>query len=149
MIAPNCFLFQAKKLLINENSEYPAEVDFRSAISRAYYSLYHEAYALLKTKYKHKLVSQVILTLERRNKSYNSNLVRELNERYIIELGINFHSIISQVLLGMQYQVGVDFKSFRRQRDDADYELSLIFRRNEATEIVEEIEKLIGDIKIL
>jgi hypothetical protein len=124
MITPDGFLFQAKNLLKN-NNEYPPEVDFKSAISRAYYSLYYEAYARLKRRYKNRLVS-VVLDWLGENKSYNDRLVRELDEKHLIGLGINFHSLISQVLSDIRYELGQDFKYFRTQRDYADYELSLI-----------------------
>jgi uncharacterized protein YpuA (DUF1002 family) len=93
-------------------------------------------------------VSKVKSILEIENKKYDDRWVRGLDEQYFIQ-HINFHSIISQVLSDIRFQIGQDFKQFRRNRDDADYELSLIFRRAETEDIIEQIEKLIRSIKAI
>lgn len=70
MIRPSDFLNHAKGLTDPKNN--PKEVDWRSAISRAYYSLYHETIVALKNKNyniprkdTHKSVSLTLSRLDR------------------------------------------------------------------------------------
>jgi uncharacterized protein (UPF0332 family) len=70
LIPPSDFLNHAKRLTDPKNS--PKEVDWRSAISRAYYSLYHETIVVLKNKRyniprkdTHKFVSLTLYGLDR------------------------------------------------------------------------------------
>jgi uncharacterized protein (UPF0332 family) len=70
LILPSDFLNHAKRLIDPKNS--PTEVDWRSAISRAYYSLFHESVAALQKKNytipntnAHKFVSDTLHTLDR------------------------------------------------------------------------------------
>ena len=56
MIRANEFLRQAKELVGKNN---PSEVDLRTAISRAYYSLYHEALSTIQTNHVHKFQESI------------------------------------------------------------------------------------------
>jgi uncharacterized protein (UPF0332 family) len=130
---------QAERLLENKNC---SEVDFRSAISRAYYSLYHQCLKFLKDKYKNKLIE----CLEKKGIR-----TRQSEFDYILnKYRPNFHSIIPMVLIDVYYDhgkkfyydYGMKFKALRDQRNQADYDMSLRFTYDEARDAVEQIKKL-------
>jgi uncharacterized protein (UPF0332 family) len=64
MIDPEDFLSHAKTLLENPEG---SEVIMRSAISRAYYSLFHEALSFLKQRHKGKIIKQIKDWLDDKN----------------------------------------------------------------------------------
>ena len=149
MIVASDFLSQAYWLL---NQTNPSESYCRSAISRAYYSLYHEALTHLRDKYKDQvLVTIKSFTVGKRyiNPNDHENKIKELNADYILELGLSFHRIIPIVLRSINYDYFLEFKQHRKKRNNADYNLDLTITKKYAKAEVESISNLIAAIKNL
>jgi hypothetical protein len=145
---PEDFLKQAKRLI---NSNNPSEVEFRSAISRAYYSLYHESMISLKTsRHKKLLSSKVREHLKKyppKDRQIDEKLINDIDTRHLHFLGVPLHSIIPHALLDIDFNIGLDFKSYHIDRKYADYELDRKFSHKDSGVIVEGIEDLIIHIK--
>jgi hypothetical protein len=146
---PEDFLKQAKKLI---NSNNPSEVEFRSAISRAYYSLYHESMILLKaSRHKKLLINKVREHLRKHpppnHKQIDEKLINDIDTRHLHYLGVPLHYIIPNALQDIDYTIGLDFKSYHVDRKDADYELNRKFSHKDSGYKVQGIEDLIIHIK--
>jgi hypothetical protein len=148
MIKAELFLIQANKLI--DPSTNPTEVDFRSAISRAYYALYHETYPILEKKHRPKIIKFVKEELDRR-KWTNIDGIRlnNLEKSYLNALAINYHRILSQVLGVVDFELSQSFKESRADRDNADYDLNLTYTLPESTARVNEVGETIKKIKKL
>lgn len=117
MIIADDFLQHAKRLIDPKNT--PVEADCRSAVSRAYYSLYHEAKAALMR---------------------NNDIIPTHDT----------HKFVSKTLYSKNKKIGLKYKSFRDDRNNADYCLALSsFNRANSEVIVKEIEKMIQQVKVL
>lgn len=152
MISANDFLSQALSL-INKNNA--TEVDFRSAISRAYYSLYHESYRFLQKSYKNRIIKEIEFITSRRQphlldtKEFRKK-VDELDSEYIgHQLRINKHQLILNVLKTFGIHYSLDFKLHRDKRNTADYELDINITYDIAKYEIEYISELIKSIKNL
>jgi uncharacterized protein (UPF0332 family) len=118
VVSPQDFLVHAKKL-INPNNR-PNEIDCRSAVSRAYYSLFHEASDFLQSR----------------------GLYTKTTDRA--------HSKIKNVLLDLDANAGLQFDSYRGDRVKADYDLPSAFYNQNTSEVkVKDIENFITTIKKL
>jgi uncharacterized protein YpuA (DUF1002 family) len=153
MITPGDFLSQAYWLL---NQTNPSESNCRSAISRAYYSLYHESLTHLKEKYKDQVINKIkSFTVEKgyANPLYDPDehekRINELNSDYILGLGLSFHRIIPNILRSLNYNYSLDFKQHRKKRNDADYNLDITITQKYAKNEVESISNLIAAIRNL
>jgi uncharacterized protein (UPF0332 family) len=94
VVTPLDFLVHARKI---NNSSAPPEIDCRSAVSRAYYSLFHEALNFLEAKGKYK------------------------------RTGKGDHNNVKNILLKLDCSVGLDYNQFRDDRTQADYQLKTNF----------------------
>lgn len=153
MITPDDFLSEAHWLL---NQTNPSESNCRSAISRAYYSLYHESLNHLKDKYKDQVINKInSFSIEKRyaNPFYDPDehekRINDLNYDYILGLGLSFHRIIPNILRSINYNYSLDFKQHRKKRNDADYNLGITVTHKYARDEVESISNLIEAIKNL
>lgn len=101
MILPRDFLDHAKKLTDPKN--IPTEADCRSAVSRAYYSLYHETVDVLTkknysipTKETHKFVSKTLSNLNRNiGRKYRG--FRDDRNQADYQLALSFSQKYSQI----------------------------------------------------
>jgi uncharacterized protein (UPF0332 family) len=120
VVTPKDFLNHAKKLLdVNQNPN-PGEIDFRSAISRAYYSLFHETSDFLHSRGK------------------------------FTRTGRGDHSKIRAVLDDIDPGVAFEYGDYIVARQQSDYELSqTVFNLTYATTKVEHIESFISIVKNL
>jgi hypothetical protein len=149
VIGADDFLSQAKWLL-NKNSA--SEVDFRSAISRAYYSLYHECFSRLKERYRPEFIHQIfalsyqdhgLAALEKHLKH------EELDEEYILSLRISLHKLLPNILRTINFNYFMEYKQHRKKRNIADYNLKTKMDYEFAKVEVESISNLILAIKNL
>jgi uncharacterized protein (UPF0332 family) len=152
MIDAGDFLLQAQSLLNKRNVN---EVDMRSSISRAYYSLYHESYKFLRSNYRKDLIAKIKETLShspRRSYYTNDETDRKIDAMdidFILSSGISLHQIIPQVLRSLNQDCFMEFKEYRKKRNDADYNIEKGIKYEDATTIVESISNLIQSIKKL
>lgn len=121
MITPDRFLDQAKRLLAAGAGT--SEEDSRSAISRAYYSLFHETKQALESRHRANVIAQISQYLRTNNQAFNPLRLSSLDEGYLRVLKVNMHIILTDVLRRLDSPMGNDFKGFRRQRNIADYDL--------------------------
>ncbi len=145
MIKPTEFLDHAERIITNENC--PQEVEFRCAVSRAYYSLYHEAYAKV-FKYKSVLSDVICEILDKKGRPYDKSRIESLDQNYILRIGTNLHQTIPKTLTMMgEKRIGNDFTAFRDDRNVADYDIHDRYPDNRAREKVAAMKKLILEIK--
>jgi hypothetical protein len=150
VIAPSDFLAQAWELVGKPNSK---EVDHRSAISRAYYSLFHDAFDFLAAKYRSKLVEAIKNSLLSNNVTYDWQRVQSLDRRYFNEKNVNLHRIIADTLLNLRSSAAKaaanDFKSFRKKRNEADYDISNNYDMTKTVTELSELQRIITAIRKL
>ena len=151
MINANDFLSHAQSLIEKNNAK---EVDFRSAISRAYYSLYHESFRFLQKSYKEKLIRNIESYVFKTKPSliYSQEFIqkiKELDPDYILKLGISLHQIIPSVLSSLNYDYFLDYKQHRRRRNVANYDLDVNITYDDAKDEIEFISLLISSINSL
>ena len=142
MIQPSEFLRQAQSLIQTTPFD---EVSLRSAVSRAYYSLYHESLRSLTARKRKFLVNEIERAIRWQGSTPDLAKLQALDWDYIVkENGVNLHAVISRVLRRTpgKYQLGSDFIDFRLKRDFADYDID----KNPATDFTQQI---VGDILTL
>lgn len=148
MITPPDFLAQARELVAKTNAK---EVDHRSAISRAYYSLFHDAFDFLANKYKSKLVDEIKNTLFSRGIPYDSNKIQSLDRKYLSENNVNLHKIIADTLFSLRSSAAKatanDFKSSRKKRNEADYDIINNYDTTKTLTELDEIQRIITTIR--
>ncbi|MDE1854862.1 MAG: hypothetical protein KGH57_00885 [Candidatus Micrarchaeota archaeon] len=125
---PDEFLRQANRLVSQE------EVDCRSAISRAYYSLFHEAKIRLESHHNkewHQLIES------------DKKLIKDT--RNFIP---NYHSVVVRLLAKLNKSYGFDYNGFKEKRTQADYFIRDAFlSERDSKIIIGEIDKFIAKIK--
>jgi len=118
MIEPEQFLRQAYKLI--DPSSHPSETDCRSAVSRAYYSLFHETSRHLYWKYQF-----------RRPRA-------------------DAHEAVKEALLDVDLEAGLEYDGYVDDRNKADYDLGEQFDDRTASETkIKNIDRLIRKVKTL
>lgn len=148
MIQPTDFVNQAKKLIDSSNS--PTEVDCRTAVSRAYYFLFHQSFEYLKIKYDRILVQSIEDYLTSNGGKFNPQELSKLDGEYLKTLNVNLHSTIPNVLRRLrQSRYSRDFESFRDDRNIADYQLSKSFLLPDSITKVNDMERLAKSITVL
>jgi uncharacterized protein (UPF0332 family) len=139
------FLNLAKRMI--SSSSIPEE-DCRSAISRAYYSLYHNALKTAITKYSLDLIRNIERVEKRPLTRSERNKLNALNPEFL--KSYNFHRILPKMFLSINERpLSNMFMDFREKRNKADYDLKLDFNHSDATTIVSSIESLINQVKSL
>ncbi len=153
MIQPSDFVNQAKKLVNPINS--PTEVDCRTAVSRAYYYLFHQSFEYLKIKYNQIMVRSIEDYLVSNNYAgtIDHAKLNKLESSYLKTLKVNIHGTIPDVIRRLDHgkyrRYSRDFEDFRDDRNTADYELTKSFPLPDSTTKVEEMEKLAHSITII
>lgn len=129
VVTPHDFLVQAKRLVSPQN--HPSEIDCRSGVSRAYYSLFHEACNVLELR-----------GLYARPKEELGGLYARPKDKP--------HQEVKNLLLRFYGQMGLDYDSYRDDRVKADYNLTSTFYNQIDSEIkVNDMEDLIRRVKTL
>ena len=109
------------------------EVNCRSAVSRAYYALYHEAKNYLEGNH--------------------NRIYKEIEQKAIKEKGKlkpNYHLVVADVLARLNKGYRFDFIGFRDKRTEADYYLNNSFlTQQDAKDTIDEINKFIVKVKSL
>jgi len=146
LITNEKFLEFAKKILFVTDAV--PEEECRSAISRAYYSLFHEARDTLRRRYSLSLIQQFFR--QKRRQPIDRRRLNQLDKAYIRQMGFNEHKAYRDTLIDIgRAKEAQLFQNFRIKRNQADYELDLNFTKDDSKAIVEAIEKLMNQIKSL
>lgn len=150
MINSSEFLVQARDLLAKPNAK---EVDHRSAISRAYYSLFHSAFEILASKYKTKLVNAIKNAFLNQGIPYDTSKIEAFDRKYFSENNVNIHRVITDTLLSIRSNpakdAANDFKISRKKRNQADYDISGNYDLTKTVTEIDEIERIIRSIERL
>ncbi len=141
MIQPNDFLNQANRLV---GSNAP-EVDLRTSISRAYYSLYHEALIHLKNHPSRVLQNAIARQIASRGEIPDMNKISAWDETYLKR--VTMHRAIKDAVLALDPSEGLKYDAFKDSRVDADYKLNLSFKYNDVSQLVNQIAKFITIVK--
>jgi uncharacterized protein (UPF0332 family) len=145
VITPVRFMVFAKKILAQTT---PPEEEYRSAISRAYYCLYHEALSVLIQKYSLDLIASIERKKKRRLNPEERAKLSALDPEFLKQF--NLHQIISDTLFSLRYYaVATMFKGYRVKRNQADYDINYNITFNDADVIVKNIDVFITAIKAL
>jgi hypothetical protein len=143
LITPDKFLQLAKRIV--SNSAAPEE-EARTAISRAYYSLYHETFEIMKSKYSIDLIKNIKKETKRKLSYQEMSRLNSLDPAFLRRY--NFHKIIPYTLYDLKKQLIADkFKNFRIARNDADYTLTNNIACSDAKVVVTNIESLVIVVK--
>src|SRR5712692_9937675 len=135
---------QAKKLA--GTGQNTPEVDSRSAISRAYYSLFHETKQSLAANYPGLLLPIVERELRANGESnINQARLQALDKEYMRK--VNLHSIFPEVLNQIDATISKDFKWFRNERNRSDYDIDETFYSLASKGIVDLIDDLVVAVK--
>jgi len=141
------FMEYAKRLVDPTRSNIPEE-ELRSAISRGYYSLLHETYGILKAKYSFKLIDE--LKKQKTPSKIDRRKLNNLDKDYL--RGFNLHKALPNTLisLGPKY-IGIaqQFKAFRIERNNADYDLDMLFASDDSRIMIRDMDNLIQLIKMI
>lgn len=143
MITGDKFLECAQKIV--SDSSIPEE-ECRTAIGRAYYSLYHQTLAVTMKKHSLELIRNIEKKLKRKLKPIERSQLNSLDPAFLMRF--NLHKILPLTLVDVKEPVLANsFKNFRDRRNQADYDLKLTFTYSDASTIVGNIDSLIGQIK--
>lgn len=140
MIAEDKFLAFAKRIMIQNGLP---EEESRTAIGRAYYSLYHITASVLRKRYSFQLIEEIRKVYPRRRIDYRR--LNRLDKQYLMQF--NMHKIFYLTLFELGHRtIAFQFKDFRSKRNDADYDLNLNFSETYSRVIVSEIGNLVETI---
>jgi uncharacterized protein (UPF0332 family) len=140
MITEDKFLDYAKRIMSQQGIR---EEESRTAIGRAYYSLYHVTGSVLRKKYSFQLIKEIQKAYSK--KRIDSRRLNRLEKRYL--RFFNLHKIFYLTLLDLGYRaIAFEFKNFRSKRNDADYDLDLNFNEAQSRVIVNGIDKLVSKV---
>ena len=119
MIRANEFLRQAKELVGKNN---PSEVDLRTAISRAYYSLYHEALSTIQTNHVHKFQESIkkIVGSKFGKQSIDEHRIAKMDEQYFKQYNVSMHTIIADTIYQIDPTESRKYRSFKYERVQCD-----------------------------
>ena len=145
MITPDKFLQLAKRII---SSPKISEEEARTAISRAYYSLYHETLELMVKKYSLDLIAEIEKEWGKKLTIQERTQLNALDPNFLSR--INFHRVLPNVIRKMQKPIiATIFINYRDKRNQADYDLKLSPAHSDATTIVSNIDRFIGVVKAL
>lgn len=149
MIKPRDFLCQANELMMKDEL---SEVDVRSAVSRAYYSLFHETFEFLKLNHKELLIQVIVAYLESKKKTVRRDLIEKFDENYI-NSNMSTHTTVIKAIREIKGDLADecadDFLEFKNWRTVADYRLNQDLDSQREKERIEAIRILIERIKKL
>ena len=122
------------------------EEDFRTAISRAYYSLYHQTLHTTQNRYSLDLIKTIEKRKNRRLNRKEKAQLSSLDSKFLRT--INLHRLLPITLANIgEYTKSVLLKNYRDLRNQADYDLKMKFEESDVTTYVNAIEKLFNDVK--
>lgn len=140
MITEDRFLEYAKKIM---RQKVIQEEESRTAIGRAYYSLYHVTGSVLQKKYSFQLIKEIQKAYPRRR--IDQRRLNRLDRQYL--RSFNLHRIFYLTLFDLGHRtIAFQFKDFRSKRNDADYDLNLNFTEGQSRVIVSQIDNLVSKI---
>lgn len=144
MFDPSLFLKQANQWVENKDQE-----SFRSAASRAYYSLFNETLEYLKTNHSKDLIEGI------RKENFDSpnpkfiepTLLKALDRKYLGKI-VNMHSVVPNVCLRLGGKTFSSiFRTKHENRKEADYDMNLTFYYDDVKKMISDIEALIRQIR--
>jgi len=139
MITEDKFLELAKKIM---RQKIIQEEESRTAIGRAYYSLYHVTGSVLQKKYSLQLIKEIQKAYPRK---IDQRRLNRLDKQYL--RSFNLHRIFYMTLFDLGHDtIAFQFKDFRSKRNDADYDLNLNFTEDQSRVIVHQIGNLVSKI---
>lgn len=139
------FLDSAKRILASKSGN---EEDLRTAISRAYYSLYHQTLLTTKNRYSLDLIDTIEKRKKRRLSRREETQLSSLDSNFL--RSINLHRILPLTLAKIgESTKSVLLKNYRVLRNQADYDLKLNFNESDVTTYVTAIETLFNEVKVL
>jgi len=145
LITEDRFLIYAKKIIGQKKIPLPEE-ECRTAISRAYYSLYHITGSILKSKYSFQLIKEIRKSYPRRR--IDLAKLNRLDKKYLHSF--NLHKMFFLTLIDLGFAtIAFRFRDFRSKRNEADYDLDLNFNVTYSSIIVNGIEKLMEKVRQL
>jgi len=145
MITCDKFLKCARKILADRSVP---EEDSRTAISRAYYSLYHQTLETTKNRHSLNLIEVIERYKKRRLTRREKIQLNSLDPKFLMRL--NFHNLLPKTLARMGERTkAVSFKNYRDLRNQADYDRKLGFPKSDAITYVNAIEILFNQVKTL
>jgi uncharacterized protein (UPF0332 family) len=145
VITPNKFLQYAKTIVSNPTAP---EEESRSAVSRAYYSLYHEALDTMLTKYSLDLIKNIEKEWKRPLNAKEKYQLNSLDPDFLKR--INFHRVLPETLRDLKKPIIANkFLNFRDKRNQADYDLKTNLSGSDANIIVSNIDSFVILVKTL
>lgn len=143
MITCEKFLICAKRILASNSGN---EEDLRTAISRAYYSVYHQTLLTAQNRFSLDLISIIEKHKKRRLTRTEKAQLSSLDSGFLRT--INLHRILPLTLAKMgESTKSVLLKNYRDLRNQADYDLKLNFNESDVTTYVNAIEILFNEVK--
>jgi uncharacterized protein (UPF0332 family) len=145
LITPDKFLRFAKTIV--SDPKIPEE-EARSAISRAYYSLYHETLELMIRKYSLDLIKEIEKDWKKPLTRQEKAQLNSLDPNFLKR--VNFHKTLPNTIRGLKNPaMAIKFINFREKRNQADYDLRIGITCSDATVIVSNIDMFISGVKVL
>ncbi len=142
LITADKFLKYAKRIISRSS---PSEEESRSAISRAYYSLYHHTLETMIRRYSLDLIKRIERSKRKRLKWYERSQLNSLDSNFLRRF--NFHKILPDTLVDINEPIlAISFKNFRDSRNQADYDLKRTFTHLDATTLVSHIDNLVSQV---
>lgn len=143
LITPDKFVQYAKRIVSNPSSP---EEEARSAVSRAYYSLYHETLQLMLRKYSFELIKNIEVDWKRPLTPREKYQLNSLDPVFLRR--VNFHRVLPKTIHNLKKPIiATNFKNYRDKRNQADYDLGIDMVYSYANVIVSNIDGFIGIIK--
>ena len=139
------FLQYAKRIVANPASP---EEEARSAVSRAYYSLYHETLELMLKRYSLDLIKNIEREWGRQLNAQEKYQLNSLDPAFLKR--VNFHYVLPKTLRNMKKPIiASKFINFRDKRNQADYDLKINMGCIDADIIVSNVDTFVSVIKSL
>lgn len=145
MITPDKFLLLAKRIVSDPKI---SEEEARTAISRAYYSLYHETLELMIKKYSLDLIAEIEKEWGKKLNAHERIQLNNLDPVFLSQ--VNFHRVMPNVIRRMHNPIiATVYINYREKRNQADYDLKLSPAYSDADTIVSNIDRFIVIVKAL
>ncbi len=143
LITPDKFAHYAKRIVSNPSAP---EEEARSAVSRAYYSLYHETLQLMLKRYSLALIKNIEYDWKRPLTARERYQLNSLDPLFLRR--VNFHQVLPKTIHSMKKPIiATNFKNYRDKRNQADYDLGIDMLCSQANTIVSNIDGFINIVK--
>ena len=145
LITPDKFLQYAKRIVSVPSAP---EEEARSAVSRAYYSLYHEALELMIRRYSLDLIKEIEKEWGKHLTHQEKTQLNSLDPDFLKR--VNFHRILPNAIRNQKKPIiAVKFINFRDKRNQADYDLKLDISCSDASTVVTNIDGFVTVVRAL